>query len=302
MRFRELGDTGEKLPCLGMGSWKFGYNAEEEVAAIREGICLGMNFIDTAEMYHSEDTVGKAINGEDVFVATKVSPNHFNYHGVIKACESSLKNLGIKSIDLYQLHWPNPAIPITETMDAMEHLVKEGKIRHIGVSNFSIEELKEARAALKSEDIVSNQIEYSPFVREIADYLMPYCKKEKITIIAYSPLGSGAMARLQSTNLFATLARIGGKYKKSPFQVALSWLMSKDNVIPIPKAATVLHVRENADSINLKLSRQDILEIDGTTDSNIKPLASKLTWFAKSNTGFFSGVMEKREKLRKHGI
>lgn len=302
MRFKELGNTGEKVPCLGMGSWKFGYDAKEEVAAIREGIRLGMNFIDTAEMYHSEDIVGKAISGEDVFVATKVSPNHFKYQDVIKACDGSLRNLGIKTIALYQLHWPNPAIPIAETMRAMEHLVKKGKIRYIGVSNFSIEELEEARAALKSEDIVSNQIEYSPFVREIADYLMPYCKKEKITIIAYSPLGSGAMARLQSTKLFETLARIGEKYKKSPFQVALGYIMSKDNVIPIPKAATALHVRENADSINLKLSKQDILDIDGTTDNSIKPLASKLTGFAKRNTGFFSEVMEKREKLRKHGI
>lgn len=188
MEYRELGKTGERISCVGMGTWKLGYNPDAEIAALREGISLGINFIDTAKMYHSEGAVGMAIKGEDVFIATKVSPDHFAYDDVIKACNRSLKELGIKAIDLYQLHWPNPNIPIKETMRAMEHLAKLGKIRHIGVSNFSVEEMIEAQDALKSEEIVSNQVEYSPFVREIVDHLGDFCREEKITMIAYSPL------------------------------------------------------------------------------------------------------------------
>ncbi len=302
MEYRELGKTGERISCVGMGTWKLGYNPDAEIAALREGISLGINFIDTAKMYHSEGAVGMAIKGEDVFIATKVSPDHFAYDDVIKACNRSLKELGIKAIDLYQLHWPNPNIPIKETMRAMEHLAKLGKIRHIGVSNFSVEEMIEAQDALKSEEIVSNQVEYSPFVREIVDHLGDFCREEKITMIAYSPLGKGELSKLKQTRTFPVLYRIGVHHGKSPFQVAISWLISKEDVVPIPKAASIAHVRKNVQAVELKLSKTEIEEIDEAEDRSIRPIASRLTGFTRRTTSFWSSIMEKRERLRKHGV
>ena len=142
-----LGNTKEKIPEVGIGTWKLGVNPEKEINALRAGIDAGMRFIDTAEMYGTEWVVARAIkNEEEVFLATKVSPSHFSYNDVIKACDRSLKSLGARQIGLYQLHWPNHSVPIRETMRAMEALVDAGKIRHIGVSNFTVKEFQEAQA------------------------------------------------------------------------------------------------------------------------------------------------------------
>ncbi len=155
-----------------------------------------MKFIDTAEMYgagHSEEVVARALQGrhDRVFVASKVSPRHFAYDDVLAAAKRSLKRLGLKQMDLYQLHWPNSRIPISETMKAMEKLVKDGLTRHIGVSNFSVEQMKEAQQSLSHKKIVSNQVEFSLVDRSVEAGIMPYCQKEGLTLIAYSPLGQG---------------------------------------------------------------------------------------------------------------
>ena len=170
------------------------------VEAIRLGLDLGMTFIDTAEMYgagHSEEVVAEALEGrrERVFVASKVSPRHFAHDDVLRSARMSLKRLNRKQVDLYQLHWPNPKIPIAETMRAMEKLVKEGLVRFIGVSNFSIEQTRDAQESLSREKIVSNQIEYSLVDRSPESGLLQYCKKEGVTVIAYSPLGQGKIPR-----------------------------------------------------------------------------------------------------------
>lgn len=177
--YKNLGKTNEKIPAIGLGTYGIGgymhsdYSKDKEaIELIRYAIEIGLNFIDTAEMYgsgHTEELIGEAIMGlrEKVFIATKVSPSHFSYEEVIKACERSLKRLKTTYIDLYQLHWPNPSIPIKETMKAMEYLVDKGKIRYIGISNFSVEETKEAMEALSKYEIVSNQVEYSILERSI---------------------------------------------------------------------------------------------------------------------------------------
>ena len=297
MEFIKLGKTGEKISVIGIGTWKLGSDKKKEIAAIKHGISLGINLVDTAEMYANEEIIGEAISGENVFIATKVSPANFNENSVIASCNSSLKKLGVKSIDLYQLHWPNYAVKITETMRAMEKLMDDGKIRNIGVSNFSIKELEEANAALKKYEIVSNQIEYSVLVRSVGDLLSDFCRKNKITIIAYSPFGSGALYNKKYTECFEILKKIGTAHMKTPSQVALNWLISKGNISAIPKASSIEHMTENATSIGWELSKSEIKKIDDLGQFK-SPLSSKLNGFTKRTAPIWSNIMTNLEKRR----
>jgi len=262
MEFIELGKTGEKIPVLGMGTWQIDANPLEGMEAMRLGFDNGMKLVDTAEYYKNEEFVGKAIGDrKDIFVATKVYSNHYHHDDLIKACNDSLSRLGIKTIDLYQLHWPQDKTgykpPRKETMGAMEELVAQGKIRHIGVSNFSIDQLEEAMSVMEQNRIVSNQVEYSLMVREIENGLFDFCKKEKITIIAYKPLGFGSIPKEQSSKLYSLLSEIGRRYSKTPVQVALNWVISRGNICAIPKAASKEHVLENVGASDFKLSSND---------------------------------------------
>ncbi len=228
----------------------------EQVRALRRGIELGINLIDTAEIYSgggSEEVVGEAIKDrrDSVFITTKVSPSHLHHDDVISACEGSLRRLGVKHIDLYQVHWPNPAIPIRETMNAMERLVREGKVRHIGVSNFSVEQMNEARDALAKYELASNQVEYSLTNRAIEKDILPHCKEEHITVIAYSPLARGA---IPNSLIPDALLR---KYKMTRAQVMLNWVTRHEEVLAIPKAARVDHVEENASSVSVRMSQKE---------------------------------------------
>jgi diketogulonate reductase-like aldo/keto reductase len=221
-----------------------------------------MRFIDTAEMYgagHSEEVVATAVGkGRDnVFVATKVSPENLSYERLIRSCESSLKRLKTNHVDLYQVHWPNTSIPITETMKAMEKLANEGKIREIGVSNFSVKQTREAQESLSRKTIVSNQVEYSLTQRSIEEDLLPYCTKEHVTIIAYSPIARGQISSGGRGERWKVLDRIAEKYGKTRTQVALNWLVSKEGVVAIPKAGNLEHVKENAASVGWKLTQDD---------------------------------------------
>jgi diketogulonate reductase-like aldo/keto reductase len=231
------------------------------VEAIRLGLDLGMNFIDTAEMYgagHSEEVVSQALEGrrEPVFVASKVSPRHFAHDDVLRSARMSLKRLNRKQMDLYQLHWPSSTIPIAETMRAMEKLVREGLIRFIGVSNFSIEQTREAQESLSREKIVSNQIEYSLVDRSPEAGLLDYCQKEGITVIAYSPLGQGKIPRGRG-GAFKVLDEIAGRLGRTRNQIALAWVLQHDNVVAIPKAGDKQHVRENSSVSDWKISDED---------------------------------------------
>jgi diketogulonate reductase-like aldo/keto reductase len=261
MEYRTLGKTNEKVPIIGMGTWAMGNRPSgsersSEIEALRRGIELGMSLIDTAEMYgygKGERLVGEAIRDRrnDVFVATKVSPDHFHYDDVLKSCEASLQRLSVKSIDLYQLHWPNPRIPIKETMRAMEQLVSQGKIRYIGVSNFSVEQTMEAQESLSKNEVVSNQVRYSLTSRSIEHSLLPYCERENITVIAYSPLDTG---RLPQSRIPKEML---GKYEMTAAQIMLSWVVHRERVIAIAKAAQIKHLEENAETSNVRLSADD---------------------------------------------
>ena len=256
-----------------MGTWEMGGRMhpdssgdQEAIEALKLGLGLGMTLVDTAEMYgagHSEEVVAKALEGwqKPVFVASKVSPSHFAYDDLLRSARKSLDRLQMKQMDLYQLHWPNPSIPIAETMKAMEKVVRDGLARLIGVSNFSVAQMKEARAALSKEEIVSNQVEYSLVDRGVEKEILPYCQREKLTLIAYSPLGQGRIANGRGGQ-FKILDEIAARLGKSRSQVALNWLLQHDSVLVIPKASDKKHVKENAEVSRWKLSSKDLQEID----------------------------------------
>ena len=264
VEYRQLGRTGEKVSTIGMGTWKMGsYSTSEERArqlhALKRGVELGLNLIDTAEMYgagRSEELVGEAIKGirKDVFVASKVSPGNLRHDDLIRSCRASLRRLGTSYLDLYQVHWPNPSIPIRETMSAMGDLVEEGAVRYVGVSNFSVSETAEARAALSNGDIVSNQVEYSLANRYVEQDILPYCARENITLIAYSPLARGNVVRSIPSDVL-------NKYRLTPAQVMLNWATRDPHVVAIPKAANVSHLEENAASVSVRLEPDEYEQI-----------------------------------------
>ncbi|MBI3840530.1 MAG: aldo/keto reductase [Thaumarchaeota archaeon] len=261
MEYRRLGRTGEKVSTIGMGTWRIGvYDSPEEkrqqVNALRRGVELGINLIDTAEMYangRSEEIVGEAVKDirKQVFIATKVSPENLHHDSLLSSCKGSLHRLGTSYIDLYQVHWPNSRILIQETMDAMEELVREGKVRYIGVSNFSVAQTNAAREALSSNELASNQVEYSLANRSVEADILPYCEKEKISLIAYTPLARG---RVPSSMFPAGLAV---KYNMTPAQLMLNWVTQSEAVLAIPKAARIDHMEENASSLSVRFTESE---------------------------------------------
>ncbi len=238
----------------------------EAIEALRLGLDLGMTLIDTAEMYgagHSEEVVSKSLEDwrKPVFVASKVSPSHFAYDELLRSARKSLDRLRMKRMDLYQLHWPNSRVPIAETMKGMEKLVQDGMVRYLGVSNFSVAQMREAQAALSKEEIVSNQVEYSLVERSVEEEILPYCQRQKVTLIAYSPLGQGKIARGRG-GPFKVLDEIAERVSKSRSQVALNWLLQHESVVVIPKASDKKHVIENAAASGWKLSVKEFQDID----------------------------------------
>jgi aryl-alcohol dehydrogenase-like predicted oxidoreductase len=272
MKYKNLGKTNIRIPIIGQGCMGIGgfltRNCESDahqIELLEYGIGLGMTFIDTAEVYgegHSEEIVGQAIKAirDQVIIATKVSPEHLRYEDVIKSAEGSLSRLRTDYIDIYQVHWPNPRIPLEETMLAMEQLVEQGKIRYIGLSNFYPFAIMDARAMLKHSAIVSIQLEYNLFDRSIEDRVLPFCEAEGMTLIAYSPLDQGRI-----TN--PVLDGLAEKYGKTSAQIALNWLTSHGAVIAIPKAAHLRHLENNAVSVDFKISQEDLDLIDATKTS-----------------------------------
>ena len=268
MQFRPLGRTPESIPIVGLGTWGIvgetgpdSSRDEAGIQALRLGMDLEMKFIDTAEMYgagHSEEVVARALEGrrDSVFVASKVSPRNFEYDDVLDAAKRSLKRLGLKQMDLYQLHWPSSKIPISETMKAMEKLVRDGLTRYIGVSNFSVEQMKEAQQSLSHEKIVSNQVEFSLIDRSVEARILPYCQREGLTLIAYTPLGQGKISRGRGSS-FKILDEIAGESGKSRNQVALGWVLQHDSVVAIPKATDPEHLKENAKVADWKIANED---------------------------------------------
>lgn len=264
MEYRQLGRTNEKVSVIGMGTWRIGnfHTAEEraeQVRALRRGVELGMNLIDTAEIYgagRSEELVGEAVKDlrDHVFIASKVAPGHLHHDQVIRSCRASLMRLGTTHIDLYQVHWPDPTVPIKETMLAMEELVREGAVRYIGVSNFSVAETEEAKEALARSELVSNQVEYSLSNRYAEREILPYCAREKLTLVAYSPLAQGKIADSIPRALLE-------KYATTPAQVMLNWVTRHEQVVAIPKSGSVKHMEENASSISAELTPEEFARL-----------------------------------------
>lgn len=270
MKYKNLGNTNIKLPAIGIGT---GFNFEkiketaEIVKLIEYGIDLGIQLIDTAEIYGdgvSEKLIGKAIKNkrDKVFIATKFSPEHNNTLGISKSLESSLNRLKTDYIDLYQFHWPNPSISIEESIQALEELIKAGKIRYFGLGNFSNHEVKESLKISKPHKPISLQTEYNLFERTIEqNNLYSLCKSSDLSIIAYSPLDQGrinAMNKKQSR----LINNLTLKYNKTVAQVILNWLISKEIVFAIPKTTSKNHLKENFESQNFEMDAEDLQLID----------------------------------------
>jgi diketogulonate reductase-like aldo/keto reductase len=269
VNYKTLGKDGPKLSEIGMGTYydplwiatakSIGWmrGASAKVEALKVGLDGGINFVDTAEIYGSEPLVAKAIRGrkrEELFVATKVWPNHLRRDALVRALEKSLKRLGTSYVDLYQVHFPNSRVPIAETMAAMEEMKDKGKVLSVGVSNFSLQQLIEASAALKKSQIVSNQVDYSLANREIEADLLPYCESNGISILAYYPLGHGKLAGEGAQRKTEAICKA---YSKTPAQVALNWLVSSRDVFAIPRASRAGHVKENLGASGWELRPED---------------------------------------------
>jgi diketogulonate reductase-like aldo/keto reductase len=259
MEYRELGNTGIKLPVIGLGTWQ--YRGGD--LPIQIGAAMGAGFIDTAESYGTEEVVGQAIRGmrKEVFVATKVSPRHFGYSDVIRSANESLRRLKTDYIDLYQLHWPNHTVPIEETMGAMESLVDCGKIRFIGVCAFMLRDLRNAQKAMTKYRIVSDQVRYNLIDRTIESGLLSHCLEHDITVIAHSPF-STSLSSLRARDPQDILGRLSEAKGKTVAQVALNWCISRGDVVAIPKSDSGAHVKENCAAADFQLFPDELTALD----------------------------------------
>jgi diketogulonate reductase-like aldo/keto reductase len=256
-----FGWTGEELPLVGQGTWLIEEDPRRSaVEALRSGIDFGLRIVDTAEMYgngRAEEITGEALKGrrERAFVVSKVLPSNASYDGTRRACERSLKRLGIDRLDLYLLHWPGNH-PIAETMRGLESLVRDGLTRYIGVSNFDVEELDGAIKALRNERLACNQVLYHLGDRGIERRLIPHCEKHGIAVIGYSPFGHD---KFRPGKVLSSIAeRLG----KTPRQVVLRFL-TRAGVFTIPKSGNPEHVRENAGALGWELTPEDVRAING---------------------------------------
>jgi diketogulonate reductase-like aldo/keto reductase len=263
METKQLGNSGVIVPEIGVGVWRYRGGVEP----LRRGIELGATLIDTAEIYGTEEVVGQAVKGirDRVFVARKVSGAHLRHDDLLRAADASLRRLETGVMDLYQIHWADSSTPINETMRAMETLVDRGLVKHIGVSNFSLAELRAAQAAMSKYPIASNQVLYNLNRREIEYDLLPYCQRNQITIIAYTPLDDGrltAAPRFRPSQKMKELARVAAETGKTLAQVALNWCTSREGVITIPKSNRVARVVENCQASGWRLSNAQVQALD----------------------------------------
>jgi diketogulonate reductase-like aldo/keto reductase len=255
--------SGEAVPQLGQGTWRMGESArkrEAEIAALRLGLDLGLRLIDTAEMYSdgvAEGIVAEAIQGrrDECFIVTKVLPENSTRAGTIAACERSLKRLKTDRIDLYLLHWRGRP-KLEETLAGFEALIAAGTIRSWGVSNFDIEDMAELLALPGGTQCATNQVLYNLRRRGIEAGLLPWCRDRGIPIMAYSPIEQGRL--LHDRMLTAVAIR----HRATPAQIALAWVLRQRDMMVIPKASSEAHVRENRAALDIKLTEQDLGELN----------------------------------------
>ncbi len=258
------------LPKIGFGTWKIGGGStpnravdEKSLAALRYALEIGYTHIDTAEMYasgHSEELVGQAVREsgmkrEDVFITSKVIPSHLRYDDVLTACENSLRHLGMDYIDLYLIHWPQSGAKYEETFKALNKLVRDGKVKHLGVSNFDVKLLKQAQS-LSETHIITNQVPFSLGDRSyIKNGMLAYCQQNDILLTAYSPVEEGKLGSNK------TLDAIAKAHNATPFQIALAWIISHPRVITIPMSFNPVHIRENFESADIELTQDEIKQL-----------------------------------------
>lgn len=260
---RTLAMAGVEVPVIGQGTWRLGEDPSErrrEVAALQQGVELGLRLIDTAEMYGeggAEEVVGEAIEGrrDQVFLVSKVYPHNASRAGAIAACERSLVRLKTDCIDLYLLHWRGQ-YPLTETVEAFERLREQGKIGHWGVSNFDLDDLQEL-ADLGLAGCATNQVLYNPEARGVEFDLLPWQQRQGMPLMAYCPLGQGGRLLRHPA-----LRQVAETHGVTPGQVALAWLLRQPGVIAIPKAVDPAHLRLNAEAAGLQLGAADLALID----------------------------------------
>lgn len=266
MKTRTFGATGRQVAVLGQGSWHMDeVSRPQAIATLQCGLDLGMRHIDTAEMYGSgaaESVVGEAIHGrrEEVFLVSKVLPSNASHHATIQACERSLRALGTDHLDAYLLHWRG-SVPLEETFRAFEDLLAAGKIRAYGVSNFDVDDLKEAWSILGPGKLACNQVLYHLGERAIEHAVIPWCQAHQVAVVAYSPFGHGDFPDPDSAG-GRVLGEIARVHDATARQVALAFLTREDGLFAIPKASWPDHARANAGAAALALSGTDLARLD----------------------------------------
>ena len=259
---------GVEVPALGLGTARM--RGEECRIAVEEALELGYRHIDTAQMYDNEEMVGAAVSEsevdrDEVFLVTKILRSNLGYDDVLSSFEQSLQRLQMDYVDLLLIHAPSRSVPVVESLRAMNELQDEGKVRHIGVSNFSVSQMREAIQSSETP-ILTNQIEYHPFKDQ--NDILEFCIENDIMLTAYSPLNVGSISN-------GTLQEIGDRYGKTPAQVSLRWLIQQENVSAIPKASQTKHLQENLDIFDFQLTDREmeqIFELQGGLLTRIRSL------------------------------
>ncbi|MCE0766998.1 aldo/keto reductase [Pseudonocardia kujensis] len=265
--------SGERIGALGQGTWYLGENPATraaEIAALRTGLDLGLTVVDTAEMYGqgaAEILVGEALAGrrDEVFLVDKVLPNHATAAGTIRACRQSLARLGTDRIDLYLLHWRS-SVPLAETLAGFTELIDAGAIRYWGVSNFDTDDLTELVNVPGGSAVSTDQILYN-LTRRGPEYdLIPWLRRNRLPVMAYSPVEQGRLLHEP------TLAAIARRHEATPAQIALAWVLRDDGVITIPRSGNPEHVRENAAALDIRLTAEDLAALDGVFPPPRRPV------------------------------
>jgi len=244
---------GDKLPIVGVGTWNIDGDTVRD--SVKAGLDAGYTHVDTAEGYRNESEIGDAIADYDrdgLFLTSKVLPKHLDYESVIASCEASLERLGTDYLDLYLIHWPNPAISLRETLDAMATLHDRGLIRNVGVSNFSAYQLSCAHH-LSDVPIAVNQIEFNPWYQQ--PDVVEYCQETDTVVEAAAPLGRGRAFEDD------TIQDIAEEYEKSPVQIVLKWEVERE-IVTMPKSSSPEHVRENVELFNWEMDEADLKRLD----------------------------------------
>ena len=255
--------NGERVPALGMGTWNMGDDRatrDEEIATLRLGLDLGLRLIDTAEMYGeglSESLIGEAIAGrrDDVFLVSKVYPHNASRRGIAAACERSLRRLGTDRLDLYLLHWRGD-VPFEETLEGLQALQREGKIRQYGVSNLDLSDMEEWWDAPGGDQTAVNQLLYNLSRRGIEWDLLPWLRERRVPVMAYSPIEQARLVR------HPKLVRFAQECGMTPAQVALAWLLARDDIIAIPKTGHRDRLRENIGALSHTLTAEQLATLD----------------------------------------